>query len=1620
MYAIAVSAISLMGALASAQAADAQGSKTVSGRPEPCYVVVAVDVSGAMENTDPPTSDSLGRRRTLRDEGQLVFLQLLPFLYSDVYVGVTHFSDKVRYSLPSEETGPLLRWGQTYLNESACRNMVRPAEFQATYHSDVADGMNWAASRIRMARQRYGQGPGKLIILSNGDPYDSARELSRGSGPILTMAKRLAEQQIQVYPILINEAALRSTEQQVRLAGKNLVAEDMMQSIASMTGGKGYRLTRETGFADILMDVFGLGTQVRGDLIVSPYDWAIVTVGTPLESVTLEPEGTGGVGPRTLVRNGGLETAPEIRANIISSPRQQTVVLRRPDTGAFVNRSWQGRWRLALQGDESQASVRIYRVPDFLMRLEMTPELPWWRHERVQLKARLLDRHKKLTDLSAGESSAGGQGLSVYIKGVLGDETNSFVMEKGQWTVPGQLYETEPFTIAMPGLYRLACEVRDSVAKVNVPVLYFTSDVYVHAECVGLEVVNAVTDQVLQEVPPAAGQIHISSQGGQRVYFRASGKGEFNVEPLSGVLHVEPLSQTEWSLVKDDDGKLVTERIDLVEREEVLRGWAEVDVRTFAGVRHIELPKFEMAYVPAPLRVECTFTDPREALWVGELHKQPLSISAFPVFDRFRDKILRLFPETLPEARMRTVDTRSGVTQVMGPDSHRLEPPQPGGYAGRTITATYFVESNVPIPPADKCEIDLSGTMESLQDAVKTYAVIDPVAKGLFKWGVQQGPPDERRGPISETLFCGEPAQFSAEWRADQNVSAVRFEIPQPEPAEPVFVDVPMTSGTNKAQIERVVPALNPGQTVPIYVHVTMQPSGADRALQIKLKAGQFRAGDRRVALKDLMVGDGTPTDIPGYAWEPVEVPLRAVFSGYMAGDSRHSAAIEQFKKSCVVTVSPKSGDAQNVTGTVEWLSVAADSSTKTCELSGHAVFTPTATGRAVIELTVESPAAQGAASPSVQHAYAHVLVREPRLAVAVHRLTPTGEEPVFDSRKWVKGDGGFSALTTRLSTRLRMNIQSVDQAAGRPSAWKTTIRLLRRAAANGEWVAVFSDASDLAANGSFARETQITENGEYALEVTGNDPQSGRRALYLLTPVITSIQQYEVKPAAAPPAWLTARVRQWPFEYQVTLYPDSSGLSRSSAAMFQFQLPGQPEVWLEGTTAPGTAETRDTQQLSVKAPSFLPAVDVLKDGKVQFRLSSQGLEFMRWECPGIRVVPPVLERLVLAGTSTGGAMELTRAELASDGSTDLWVRPIFRAAPELEGQWAPSEITVYMWRDRDGSPAGKPADVRILEGLQQRGGATADQADLRTFRIADDAAEKAVKVLSQHARWKFWGWPRSGVKERYSLVASVAYRPRQASESLPRPSTSSPADRVVAEWSDIYAVNLDAPWVVPLFWWPLAAVVLAAVLTTLLRWFVPSPSKLALDMRLEENIAVVDPVRLDNPVLLDLHETSLAKEMQLYTRYLRGRWGMVGRDLVQRDSESDSTSGRALGVLLMAAAFVAGPIRVLLRRALFARRRAWTAIIPRIRGDAQRVHTGLLCVWTGPGARRGRAWSSQGGLLDLPQEGQSKSINLDLPYQADGIDRNMRVTVRVRRLASEEMETTAPGWQQTSSELSS
>ena len=1323
-----------------------------------------------------------------------------------------------------------------------------------------------------------------------------------------------------------------------------------------------------------------------------------------MTSAAVKPVGgTGGAAAHVLTLDDGLERTSGIRSNTIASGRGRATILRRPETRDLVGRNWQGQWTFNPADEKPGADVRIYRIPDFLLRLELDPELPWWRHEQVRLKARLLDRHKRMPDPRTAASSASGEDLSVRLRIGSAEETNSFVVERGEWTVPGQLYEVEPFTIGVPGLYKLACDVRHSLADANIPVLRLTSDAYVHSECVSMQAVSVATDQVLREVPPIPATVPIDSEGGQEVYFRVVGRGEFNVEPLSGVLYLEPLSQTAWPLRKDEGGNLITGPITLVEREERLTGWAQVDVQTFVGVRHIQLPLFELTYAPAPLRVETAFTDSREALWVGEFHRQLLSISAFPVFDRFLERALGLFPETLPETRIRTVNMRSGMTQVLEPDSRLLEPPRAGGYEGRTVTATYFVESAIPVPPADKCEIDLRGTVADLEDAVKSYAVVDPVAEGLFQWTVQQGTPDDQQGAVSEVLFCGEPVRFSAQWRADQKVSAVRFEIPQPDGTDSLFVDLPVTAGSNTARLEQVVRGLNPGRDIPVYVHLTMKPDGVGRSLEIKLAGGQFNGEDRRIVLEELIIGETAPSDIPGYAWEPVEIPLLAVFSGYDSSDPRHNAVIEQFKQSCVVTVTARAGETRDITDTIEWTAVVpVEGLDKMCRLAGRAAYTPDVAGRVAIEL--DAGASTGS---SVQHAYAHVLVRDPRLAVTVHRLTPGEAEPVFDSRKWVRGDGGLSALTTRFSTRLQVDMRASNwTVTGQSQPWQTTMRLMRRAASNAEWLTEFSETGELAAKGSLARDIQITGNGEYALEVVGHDPQSGHRVVYFQSPVIAAVQPHEVKPAVAPPAWLTSRVRQWPFEYLVTLSQDGADWSQTQTVSFQFQLPGQQDAWLDGATPAVESDDPDSRRLSARAPRFLPAVDGLQNGTAQFRLATQGLEFLRWQCPNIRVIPPVLEGLALSRTSHGGSLATNGAELAFDGTTDLWARPLFRAAPELEGQWVPSGMTVYLWSDRNGGSAGRPADVRILERLQGQGSAEVPNSDIRLVELAADGTDRSAKVLPRRVRRTFWGWPKSASHERYSLVAAVVFRATEMADAASTASGGIPGNRMIAEWTDVYAVNLDTPWVVPLVWWFLAAGLVATVVAAALRLFVPSPGRLALDMRLEENVAVVEPVRHDNPVLVDLHETSLGTELRLFGRYLCSQWDLAGQAMARRAGfKPGSAMSTALGTIARGIAWGVAPVRVLLRRMLYPRRWAWTAIRPRVRGDARLARQALLCVWTGPGARNGRAWSSQSGSLDLPERGQFRSINLDLPYRVDRVDRTMRVTVRVTRMAPERTE---------------
>ena len=99
----------------------------------------------------------------------------------------------------------------------------------------------------------------------------------------------------------------------------------------------------------------------------------------------------------------------------------------------------------------------------------------------------------------------------------------------------------------------------------------------------------------------------------------------------------------------------------------------------------------------------------------------------------------------------------------MSPDNRLLERPQPGGYEGRTVTATYFVESTVPVPPADKCEIDLSGNDREPAGGGQDLCRRRSGGQGAVRMDRDAGRSvAQRQGPIADTLFCGEPIRFFA------------------------------------------------------------------------------------------------------------------------------------------------------------------------------------------------------------------------------------------------------------------------------------------------------------------------------------------------------------------------------------------------------------------------------------------------------------------------------------------------------------------------------------------------------------------------------------------------------------------------------------------------------------------------------------------------------------------------------------------------------------------------------------------------------------------------------------------------------------------------------------------
>ncbi len=1517
---------------------------------QPCYVVIAVDVSGSMERADSPADDSRGRRHTLRSNAQLVCMQLLPYIHSDVYVGVCHFSDRVRYVLPSEETAPLLAWGGSYLNEAACQNMVRSPDFAGSFYTEIDRPLAWASARIQAARRQHGNGPGKIILLSRGDPRDAARAMD-SAGPLLDAATRLAQQDIRVYPVVVNRASHRAGLPATEPSSTEQAAEGMMARLASLTDGKSYHITATMGLPDILMDIFGLGTPLTEESPISRYDWATAIVGPVPASLGIVPiGGTTDVSARTWAVDERLEAGSGIRLSSVTSGQWQMTILRRPDTDSQIERAWEGYWRLS-----PRAGTRMYRIPGFVLRLEPRPASPWWVHQQASLAAHVVDRHR---GAGIGRGNDPSDLLSIRLTAQRQGQSEPWRLDDGRWTIPSRLHESDPFTVETFGLYDFRAELIHGMDPTNVVLVDASSEVLVHPPCIGLSVLDA-SGEVLGSWSDASRSLSIEVHGGRPVSFRLSPEGTFGARPVSGTFHLEPHVRTNWTLQKDTGAILVTEHIELPEAEKQLACWAEVEVETSAGLLPFRLPRFELVYRAAPVRIESAFTEPRTALWAGELHRQLLTVSAFPVFEADRERVLAMFPETLSAVRIRTVDLTSGTAQAMTPRGHLVEVPKPTGKNGRTLTATYALESQIPLPRADQCEISLEGAIEGLQGGVKTYAVVDPTANGSFKWAVHQAADEGPAQGLAETIHCGEPVRLAAEWQEDQGVSAIRFEIVRPEPDAPLVVDLPITQGHQQASVETTLPGLRSGQTYLVHAVVTVRPPGATAPVEAKIRAGRFTARDRRLLLEELVVGDAAGRDIASRPWEPVQIPLRVVFGGYIAGNVQHTALIDQVKTSCRVTVTSPGGEVQDLTESIEWTALVPSDTREgratRCELQGYAPYVPRHIGRAPVEMTAEFSGEQ--AGSSLQRANGYLAVREPRLALSVERLVSSQQDSLFDSQTWATGAGGLSPVTTQLSTRLRLTVRPIHWTTAPPST--IALRVLRRPSPEAPWTTVMSTEGELTAGVPLAHEVQIADNGQYAVEMVGRDRQSGQVVANLTTPVVLSIHPHEIITVLSPAAWITPHVRRWPFEYRVTIRKDSADTPQVAAMAFQFRLPSARPAWREGSVHAAGADGPESLPLSLRGPEMLPPLEAPNDGSVQFRLSSRGQELVQWEHPNVRVLPPVLERVTFSGHKTGPEMALADGRIELDGSTGLWARPVFRAAPELTGQWTRGQTTVYLWPCADDTVAATHLAVRLLEELESAGAST------RAFRVSGGGAEAAVRVLPALAGRGFWGWPRSATTKRYAIAASATFQPPNVTDGSP-----------ITEWTDVTVIHIVTAGVVPWCWWVLAGVVLALLAVFVLRLLAPRPDRLGVDVRLEEGVATIEPASLHSPVEIELGQTSLGIDIDLHVAHALSR--------------SKGNGLRLFTVMLTT-------MGVILRRAVYPRRWAWALLTPRIGSGVTHVQKGLFCIWTGPLTRKGRAWSSQSGITAIPEKGRSASIALDLAYEMARVARSIRVSVKIR-----------------------
>ena len=1521
----------------------AQAGARAAEQGTPWYIVLATDVSGSMTVNDPATKIPETNKDTfLRDDAQFVFLYALPRHRPNNYIGVLRFTDRVEDfepPVPQRADDPiLLPWRKTNINVDDMKTMVRSPKSAPGSRTDVAVAMNWAHDRIRRARQQHGPGPGKLILLTDGDPTNARRQLA-GQGTVLRTAAKLKSEGIAVHPIIINKASYLPTRDPQPLRPEDKLAEQLMERLAEKTDGRSYRITRELTLHGIFLDILDAGGQPADTFSVSDRVETVIIIGEPIRDILIN----------------GKASPPEIPVLKHRLATLDILVVTRPRDLGVRRKVWDGtRWKVLPKKGRAAYEGWVYLIPDFFVEVEPTPPGPWWIHEQVRVRARLLARLDPVRQPRAGARPLDGTGLNVRMVATPRAGGKSVLLAGDLWDAYGA-YASKPFSLTQAGEWRVSCDLSDTVQSARVPLGRGWKDIRVDACPVTLRLTKAGEKDPIVEVPARGATARCACKGDDMVQAELELSAALPLGPVKATLHLTNVPDPKHTLSAAGGRRLATRPFRLPKTERRLAGYAEVEVATRAGRRTLRLPSFDFKIDVPALRQDREFADLRDALWAREFHKQTVAVTVEPVFPESLASVKAQFPNELPHVRVTAENSQTGAARAVRARCRLTGQPRALGEPGkgRPVRATYTLECDTPLPAADRCVIELGTVAAGLQAKRASYPVVDTMATGDFSWRVCHPPGDKVAPGVSPMLYRGEPVRFEAAWSAQQNVTKVSFVVQRPAGAKSLAVELPVAAGAARAHVDRTLAELEARKTSPVLVVVEARPPEADAPMTIRLDGGSFRLEDPWPALVKLRVG--TIEDLPCHALEETELPVLASFARYNPDFPPHSVMMEAFKQSCKLDVAlrPPTGEelTEDVSGSLRWTAARkvepGQGQRAVYQFDGRALFAPRRRGLAAATLTAGVQSRDGGLV--LRTAKGRLAVNPARLVFRVTEEAHDGENLLFDSQRLVDGEESCFPVTTSKKTRLRVDVQAARGAAGAGS-WTVGVEVRRYEQPGQQYRVELAQRKQVRADGPAASVTMdVSTKGDYRVRFVTEPRGAGDPRINLLTPTLLSFGEFIPVPIDLPPGRLTELVRQWPFKYRIALPEDwrvpGHGL------IFEFRMPGE-DAWFGGLTYEG-AGPDGARSLFLETPAFLPRLGAVESGPVLCRLMHHDAELAAWQHADVVVADPglafQLKEKTAEGTRPISAQTDYPIELVAPTAVVASARVSLH--PSLQRRWTSPEVKVYVLQDPDDdfrkTVVSEDALERLVEAERQ-----GSWANLQVFTAAAQEPDPIIGV-HQPAPASFWGCSRPAPgRVVYAVIASATYTAGELSEA------ADATPRRITEWSDLRVVDVTIPVPPPFFRWALLALVALAawvVGVQVLKRFTPSPEGLGLTAVVTEGIAEVEPCVAGNDQYVAIKETGLKQE---------AAW--CGQDLAGRLKGAQPSD--EVGTL---ARLCAGA-QVLFRRGFWPRRRAWFWIHPKPGEAATNVEHALPCICTSFWKKDGWLASRQTGRQELPKAPKS------------------------------------------------